>query len=91
VLDDFVNNVVISVVLAVHRRLTTSSIIARNWTELRRSAVGEIEKDLVHIAPSPSFRRIVAFDDRVSGRMEMFGGVTIRRVVATADVTACPT
>jgi hypothetical protein len=77
--------------LAVHHGFVTSSIIARNWTKLRRSTVGEVEKDLIDIAPSPSFWRIVAFDDRVSGRMEMFGGVAIRRAVATADVTACPT
>jgi hypothetical protein len=80
----------LSLVLVVDRGLVTSSVIARNRTELRRSPVGEVDKYLVDIAPSPSFRRIVAFDDRVSGRMEMFGGVAIRRIVATADVTACP-
>jgi hypothetical protein len=76
---------------AIYHRLVTSSVIARNWTELRRGAVGEVEKDLIDIAPSPPFWRIVAFDDRVSGCMKMLSGVAIRRVVATADVTACPT
>jgi hypothetical protein len=68
--------------------LGASSIIAWNRTELRRDAVGQIEEDLVDIAPSPSFRWIVAFDDRMAGGMEMLGGMAIRRVVATADMAA---
>jgi hypothetical protein len=77
-------------VMAAFPVLGIASVIPWNWTELRRGAVGEVQKDLIDIAPSPSFRRIVAFDDRVSGRVEMFGSVAIRRVITTADVAARP-
>ncbi len=55
---------------------------------MRRLPFRQIEHDFVHIAPAPSFRRIVAFDDGMSGGVEMRGGVLVGRVVAAADVTA---
>jgi hypothetical protein len=64
------------------------SNIARDGAELRRHAVGEVEKDFVHVAPAPAFRRVVALDHRMAGGVEMFGGVAVRRIVATADVPA---
>lgn len=53
-----------------------------------RLAIGEIERDLIDIAPAPPFRRIVAFDDRMLGRMIMLGGVATYRLIAAADVPA---
>ena len=55
------------------------SIIARNRTVMRRLPVRQIEHDLIDIAPAPSFRRIVAFDDRMAGGVEMLGGVLVGR------------
>jgi hypothetical protein len=39
---------------------------------------GEIERDLIDVAPSPTFRRVVAFDDRMLGGVEVLGSVTVR-------------
>jgi hypothetical protein len=55
---------------------------------MRRLAVGQIERDLVNIAPAPAFGRIIALDDRVGGRVIMFGGVLVGRIVAAADMAA---
>jgi hypothetical protein len=70
------------------RVLSIASIIAWNWTELRRCAIRQIQKNFVDIAPPPSFWRIVSFDDWVFGRMEMFRSMAIRRVITTADMAA---
>src|SRR5947209_6511625 len=63
-------------------------VVAWDRAELRRNAVGQIEEGLVDIAPAPAFGRVVTFDNRMSRRAEMFGGVAVRRVVAAADMTA---
>ena len=70
------------------RSSLVASDVAWNRAKLRRGAVGEIEPYLVDVAPSPSFWRIVAFNDWVSGRMKMLGGVAIRGVVATTYMPA---
>ena len=67
-----------------------TSDVARDRPVLRRRAIAEIEDDLVDVAPAPAFRRIVALDDRMAGRVEVLGGVTVRRAVAAADVAAGP-
>src|ERR1700733_12301923 len=64
------------------------SIIPRNRTVMRRLPVRQIEQDFIHIAPAPSFRRIVAFDDGMSGGVEMFGGMFVGRIIAAADMAA---
>src|ERR1700677_3349605 len=58
------------------------SIITGDRTVMRRLPVRQIEQNLIHIAPAPSFGRIVAFDDWMSGGVEMFGGMLIGRIVA---------
>ena len=55
---------------------------------MRRRAAAKVQTNFIDIAPSPPFRRIVSFDDRMAGRMKMLGGVSIRRVVATANMSA---
>jgi len=55
-----------------------SSVITWDRTELRRDTIGQINKDLVDVTPSPTFRRIVAFDNRMTGGMKMLGSVAIR-------------
>lgn len=55
-----------------------------------RHAVAQVEIDLVHIAPAPTFRGIIAFDDRMRRRMEMLGGMPIGGLIAAADMAACP-
>src|SRR5262249_17776325 len=64
--------------------------MAWDRTVLRRRSIGKIEHDLVHVAPPPTFRRIVALDDRVAGGMEMLGCVPVRRIVTATDVAARP-
>ncbi len=46
------------------------------------------QENLVNIARSPAFGRIVALDDRMTGGVKMFGGATVGRVVAAADMAA---
>ena len=53
-----------------------------------RSRVGELYDAFVRIAPAPSFRRIISFGDRVLRLSIMFARMLIRRLIATADVTA---
>src|SRR5689334_6513512 len=43
---------------------------------------------LVHVAPAPVFARLERLDDGMAGRVEVFGGVPILRVVAAADMAA---
>jgi len=57
---------------------------------VRRGAIAEVEHHLVDVTPSPAFRRVIAFDDRMASSVKVLGGVTVRRVVATADMTAGP-
>jgi hypothetical protein len=56
---------------------------------MRGGPVAKIEKDLIKVAPAPSFRR-VAFDDGMASVVKMLGGMPIRRAVAAADTTANP-
>jgi hypothetical protein len=67
--------------------MVNPSNISRDRPHLR-SLIGEIDHDLIHIAPSPTLRRVIALDDRVLGRMEMGRGMAKGRVIATADMTA---
>jgi hypothetical protein len=39
----------------------------------------EVNKLLIKIAPAPTFWRIVAFNDRMTGCVEMFGCMLVRR------------
>src|SRR6266851_8184027 len=48
---------------------------------------GGLELDLVGVAPTPVFARLESPDDRMSGLVEMRGGVLVRRAVAAADMT----
>ena len=50
----------------------------------------KVQTNFIDIAPSPPFRRIVAFDDRMAGLAEMLGSVTVWRAVAAADMAARP-
>jgi hypothetical protein len=61
--------------------------VARNRPQLRR-LIGKVDFFFVDITPTPTFGRIVAFDDRMSCRVKMRGGMAVRRVIATTDVTA---
>ena len=55
---------------------------------MRRLPIRQIEQDFIHIAPAPSFGRIIAFDNGMSGGVEMFGGMLVGRIVAAADMPA---
>src|SRR5258708_283720 len=60
---------------ALSLRHSFPSNVARDRPELRRGAVGQIEPDLLDVAPAPAFRRVIAFDDRMPGRVKMLGGM----------------
>ena len=55
---------------------------------MRRLPVRQVEIDLINIAPTPTFGRIIAFDDRVRCRLEMLGSMPIWRIVAATDMPA---
>ena len=57
---------------------------------MRRRAAAKVQTNFIDIAPSPPFRRIVAFDDGMAGLAKMLGGVTVWRAVAAADMAARP-
>jgi hypothetical protein len=57
---------------------------------LRRRVAVQIDRNLVDIAPSPAFRRIVALNDRMSSGVKMLPRVLAGRLVAAANVTAVP-
>src|SRR5262249_43996587 len=61
---------------------------ARNGAALLGGAVGEVEGDLVDVAPAPVLGRVVALDDRVLRLGEVLGRVSVGRAVAAADVAA---
>ena len=42
---------------------------------LRRHVFTQVDEDLIDVAPSPTFRRIITLDDRVAGGAEVLGGV----------------
>ncbi len=67
-----------------------SSNVAWDRPVVRRGAAAKVQNNLVDIAPSPPFRRIVAFDDGMAGLAKMLGGVTVWRAVAAADMAARP-
>jgi hypothetical protein len=65
-------------------------MLPRNWSVMRRRAAVKVQTNFIDIAPSPPFRRIVAFDDGMAGLAKMLGGVTVWRAVAAADMAARP-
>src|SRR5207245_3985978 len=44
-------------------KFSASSIITWDRTALRRDAIGQVDEHLVDVAPTPTFRRIVTFDN----------------------------
>src|SRR3954449_5176289 len=64
------------------------SVVARYRSVVWSFSVRQVEQHFVDIAPAPAFRRIVAFDHRMGGGMEMRGRVLVRRIVAAADMAA---
>src|ERR1700692_2367969 len=55
---------------------------------MRRRPVRKVEHHFVDVTPTPSFRRIIGFDDRVPGCAKMFCGVSIWRLIAAPDMAA---
>src|SRR6202022_2199744 len=42
-------------------------IVLRDWSVMRRRVAAKVQTNFIDIAPSPPFRRIVAFDDGMAG------------------------
>jgi hypothetical protein len=63
----------------------------RNGPILRRGVAVQIDPDDIDITPTPTFRRIVALDDRVSGGAKMLPRVLPGGIITAANVTAVPT
>ena len=57
---------------------------------MRGLALRKIEHDLVNVAPTPAFRRIISFYNGMLRGVEMSGRVFIGRIIAAADMTAGP-
>ena len=57
----------------------------RDRTKLLRRMI-KFDERLVDIAPAPSLWWVVTFNDRMTARLKMFGGVFARGLVATTDV-----
>src|SRR5713101_2286691 len=55
------------------------------WMVKNRSS--RLEHNLIDITPDPVLSRLEGLDDRVVGRVEMFGGVLILRVVTATDMS----
>src|SRR5215471_3316978 len=68
----------------------TSSCVARDRPVVRRGTPAKVHDNLVDIAPSPAFGRVVALDDRMAGLVKVLGCVSVRRAVAAADMATCP-
>lgn len=49
--------------------------------------VSKIEKELVDITPAPVLIWLKGLNDRVVGRVEMFGGMLVLRTIAAADMS----
>src|ERR1700752_209657 len=81
---------VLTAVLSLAIASCAGSIEARYGTVLRRGALAKVQEDLVDVAPSPAFRRIVALDDRMMRRVKVPCGVAVGRLVAAADMSARP-
>ena len=64
------------------------SNVPRDRSALRRLSIPKVEEHLVDVAPAPAFGRVIAFDDRMPGRVEVLRRVTVGGIVAAADMAA---
>jgi hypothetical protein len=64
-----------------------ASYIAWNRPQLRR-LIWQIDFLLVDVTPTPTFRRVVPFNDRMARCIEVRSRVVMWRIVATADMAA---
>src|SRR4051812_14183086 len=67
---------------------SSRSIIAWDWSQLRRDLAAQVEHHLVNIAPAPAFGRIISLDNGMPATVEMSGGMLAARLVAAADMAA---
>src|SRR4051812_25261781 len=74
----------------LRRRGHRASDVARDRTLVRRHSLRQVEEHLVDIAPAPALRRVITFDHRMAGGMEMGACMAVRRLVAAADMAADP-
>ena len=62
----------------------------RDRTVVRRLA-RKVDFNIIDIAPTPPLRRVVALDDGVTRRFEVFSGMTMGGLIAAADVPTIAT
>jgi hypothetical protein len=60
----------------------------RDRPVVRSHAIRKIERDFVNVAPAPSFGRIIAFDNRVSGCVKVLRRVAIGGIVTAPNMAA---
>jgi hypothetical protein len=53
---------------------------------VRGRAIAEVEHNLVHVTPAPALGRVISLDDQAARLLKVLGGVSVRGVVATADM-----
>ena len=63
---------------------------SRDRPVLRCGVLAEVERQSVDIAPAPSFRWVVAFDDGMARCLKVRMRVAVRRIIAAADMAAVP-
>ena len=68
----------------------TYLIITWDWSILRCRVDSQVEEHFIHVAPAPTFGRIITLDDRVTSCMIMTGRMTTWRLIATTNVPASP-
>ena len=64
---------------------------SRDGAVLWRGVAAKVDLHLVDIAPAPALGRVISFNDGMPRLMKMRSGVAVGRVIATADMAACPT
>src|SRR6185312_4694378 len=68
--------------------IRAASDVPGNGAVVRGHAVRQVEHRTIHIAPAPSLRRVIPFDDRMAGGMKMCRRVPMRGVVAATHMAA---
>src|ERR1019366_1851732 len=59
--------------------LTRNELVVTGDRSILGGGVGsQIDEHLIHEAPTPALRRVVSFDDGMTRRMKMLGGVPVR-------------
>src|ERR1700722_11430347 len=68
----------------------TNLIITWDWSILRCRIVSQVEEHFIHVAPAPTFGRIITLDDQVMCSMIVTGCMAAWRFITTTNMSASP-